>query len=102
MVDKKKLKKSNKGMREFKRLYEKSFNLIFNDIKLGMSYNEVAKKLQSLSLFENPYFITSQSNGYSTWRWVSKDGVNFRLIVECSFLDDKFLCKQKTFRFCEK
>lgn len=101
IVDKKRLNKMNQGLKEFNRVYEKPFNFIFNEIKLGMSYNEVDNELQSLNIFEKPYSITNLLNGYSTWRWVSKDNLNFRLTVECSFFDNKFLCKHKTFRFYE-
>ena len=90
----KELKKEDKEVEKFKEVYE-------NNLKYGMSFSDVYKKLQSLRIFKTPCSVASMANGYSTWRWVSKDNLKFKLIVECSFFDNKFLCKEKKLRLSE-
>ena len=88
------LEKEDKKVKKFKDVYE-------NNLKYGMSFSDVYKKLQSLRIFKTPCSVASMANGYSTWRWVSKDNLKFKLIVECSFFDNKFLCKEKKLRLSE-
>lgn len=63
--------------------------------------NMVCHLVMYIRSFKNSCSVASMANGYSTWRWVSKDNLKFKLIMECSFFDNKFLCKEKKLRLSE-
>lgn len=93
--NKKYLRKRRKIMEKFDREYYPTIESLMDNIKLGMTINDVDTLLKSTSWFTDGYMTSHLDvNNYSTWKWDFIGLKGKRLSIICSFMDEKFLFKK--------